>query len=52
MIFEKKSYKMYVLIYSTTFSEIYLIIGKKNERQVIKNVFWSARKVHFILIRF
>jgi len=30
MIFEKKkSYETYVLISSTTFSEIYLIIGKK-----------------------
>jgi len=42
---------MCVLIFSTTLSEIFLIL-KRNERVVIEPVYWSSRKVLVIFVRF
>jgi hypothetical protein len=51
-IFERKKVietKMCVLIFSTTLSEIFLIL-RKTERDVMKYVYWSSCKVHVILV--
>ena len=54
-IFEKKKkvieFKMRVFIFSTSMSEIFLIIGK-SKRDMIKDVYWSSCKLHIILVRF
>ena len=44
-------HKMRVLIFSTTFSQI-LVIVRRTERDMIKNVYWSPCKVHVILATF
>jgi len=43
-VFERK---MYVMIFSTSFSEKFLI-SRRIEREVIKNVYWSSCKVLFL----
>jgi hypothetical protein len=42
---------MCALIFSTFLSEKILIL-RRNERDMIKNVHWSLRKASFILVRF
>jgi len=42
---------MCVLIFSTNLSQIFFIL-RRTERDIIKNVYWSLGKVHFILDRF
>jgi hypothetical protein len=44
-------HKMCVLIFSTNFSEIFLIL-RRIERDIIKNVYSFSRKVSFLLVRF
>jgi len=50
---EKKvtEHKMCVLILFTVLYESFLIV-RRNERDVIKNVYQSSRKVSFNIIRF
>jgi len=42
---------MCVLVFSTTLSETFLIL-RRNERDIIKNIYWSLGKVLVILIGF
>jgi hypothetical protein len=53
MIFEKKTveHKMRVSGFSTILSEIFFIL-RRNERHIIKNVYWSSCKVAVIVARF
>jgi hypothetical protein len=44
-------HKMFVLILSNNLSETFLIL-RRNERDIIKNVFWSSCKVLFIIVKF
>ena len=52
--FRKKKiteHKMCVVIFSTNLSETFLIL-RRNERDMIKNVYWSSNKVHFIYVKY
>jgi len=52
MIFEKKKvigYEKCVLIFCTNFSETCFIL-RRNERDIIQNVYWSSCKVHVFLV--
>jgi len=44
-------YKIYVLIFSVSFFEKFLIL-KRNERDIIRIVYWYSFKVPVILVRF
>jgi len=52
-IFGKKvsKYKLRVLIFSTNFSEIFLIL-KRTELYIIRNVHWYSCKLPVILLRY
>jgi hypothetical protein len=51
-IFEKKVivHKMRIFIFATFFSEAFLIL-RRTERNMIKHLYWSSRKVLVVLVR-
>jgi len=49
---EKKfEHKICLLVFSTNSSEIFLSL-RRNERDMVKNVYWSSWEVNFILVQF